>query len=300
MRSMVRFTCVTLCLLVLSAAARAETTQCTAMTSLPYTITTPGIYCLNSSLSVIGSGIAIEASDVTVDLNGHALDVTGIGIGSSGRSNVTVRNGTIRGGSYGVSLGGIGTSGNLVERMRVEASMESGIVVQGHGAEVRNNVLIGVGHSTSGVKFGIHASSGAGIRVSDNELVDTAVRGPLQVDPIDPAGAPTRDDDARPPPIQVVDAAIAVVDAPGAVIERNVVSNKAMTSTELYPVGIRIYPSAGSTGPTTTTVVGNRIANMVTGIDSSGASSLYLKNTVSGATTPFTGGIMAGSTNVSF
>jgi hypothetical protein len=181
-----------------------------------------------------------------------------------------------------VSLGGPETTGNLVERMRVEGSMESGIVVQGHGARVRNNVLIGVGHSTNSVKFGIHASSGAGIRISDNQLVDTAVRGPIQVEPIDLA------------------AASAQTDAIGAVIERNFISNAALNvivsdSATPSPVGIHIYPAAGST-----TVVRNRIVNMATGIDNSGASSLYLSNTVSGAVTPYSGGVMAGSTNYSF
>ena len=299
---MIRFTCLTLSLLALGPPARAEATLCTAIASLPHTITAPGIYCLKSSLAAAGTGITIDASDVTVDLNGYALEVTVTGVTSHGRSNITVRNGTIRGGSYGVALTGIGTSGNLVERMRVEGSTESGITIHGHGGVVRNNVVIGVGNTPNGDKAGIQASFGTGLRVSDNQVVDTGLTTPDQIEPVDASAARARVNAIRVPmpiPGQIVDA-ISVVDAPGAVIERNLVSNTAMMSSELSAVGIRIYPTAGSTIPMTTTVVGNRIVNMTTGIDNSGASSLYLKNAVSGAATPFTGGTLAGGTNHSF
>jgi hypothetical protein len=268
------------------------------MTSLPYTITAPGIYCLDRSTNVGGTGITIEANDVTVDLKGYTLEVTAAGVVSSGRSNITVRNGTIRGGDFGVALRGSAGAGHVVERMRVEASSESGIVVHGRGGVVRNNVVIGVGDSRSGDKSGISVGLGAGIRVSDNEVLDMRPSAPGEGGPIDLPGVPAGGDAPMPGPGQVD--AITVADAPGAVIERNVVSNTALLAAELPPVGIHIYRSAGSTVPMTAIVARNRVANIMTGIHSSGASSLYLGNTVSGAGTPFSGGVMAGSTNVAF
>src|SRR5712691_5912502 len=104
MRAMIRFAGLTLSLLALSSPVRAETTACIEITGVPYTITTAGIYCLRSSLTG-AAGIVVGADDVTVDLNGHALDVASLGVVSWGAyKNITIRNGTIRGGSRAVSL----------------------------------------------------------------------------------------------------------------------------------------------------------------------------------------------------
>lgn len=75
----------------------------TKITSLPYTITSPGYYYITKDLSNLSGthGIVIEADNVTLDLMGFSL----IGPGGSGsgdgifmysRTNVEIRNGTIR------------------------------------------------------------------------------------------------------------------------------------------------------------------------------------------------------------
>ena len=88
--------------------------------------------------------------------------------------------------------------------------------------------------------------------------------------------------------------AILVEGAPGAVIERNVVTNRSFGPGVSF--GIRISTSASKVH-----VVGNRIANMRNGIYFyPGATGLYMDNTVTGATAPFTGGTAAGATNFSF
>src|ERR1700692_1755414 len=51
----------------------------TTINSLPYTITAPGTYVLGTSLNyggISGSAIQINASNVTVDLNGHYINNT--------------------------------------------------------------------------------------------------------------------------------------------------------------------------------------------------------------------------------
>src|SRR5262245_57018630 len=93
--------------LALAAPAHAETTQCTAITSVPYTITVPGIYCLIADLeypSASGDAITIEANNVVIDLNGHkignlaaGLGTTAVGISAARRQNITIKNGTLRG-----------------------------------------------------------------------------------------------------------------------------------------------------------------------------------------------------------
>ena len=71
----------------------------TKISSLPYTISTPGFYYLSKDLSTSGAGITVNASHVTIDLMGFSLvgtDKTNTGIYISGKTNVEVRNGTVR------------------------------------------------------------------------------------------------------------------------------------------------------------------------------------------------------------
>lgn len=76
------------------------------ISELPYTISQPGMYRLSGDLSLSTlntSGITISASNVTLDLNGHALTGPGKAAGTSGYGvfvssgdNIAIRNGTVR------------------------------------------------------------------------------------------------------------------------------------------------------------------------------------------------------------
>lgn len=71
------------------------------------TITESGSYVLTRDVSTAGgSGITVEASDVTIDLAGHTISSAGTGSGvllESSATDVTIRNGRIRGTHYGIS-----------------------------------------------------------------------------------------------------------------------------------------------------------------------------------------------------
>ena len=81
----------------------------TRITSVPYNISTPGFYYLSGDLTYSGSttAIAVNANDVTLDLMGFSLTNNGAvgstkGINMYGRSNVEIRNGTVRGFNWGL------------------------------------------------------------------------------------------------------------------------------------------------------------------------------------------------------
>jgi hypothetical protein len=279
MKGILRFTCAALVLSSAGSAVMAETVDCIDVESVNFAITAPGVYCLKRSVS--GRNIFIAANDVVLDLNGHVLDATGItgaGVGSNtGVSGTTIRNGVIRGARNGVSLSnGVSSrvSGYLIERLRIEDSTVCGICVQGDGGLVRDNVIMGVGSATSGVRAGINVTSGAGVRVSDNLVVDM-IFNPGQVN------------------------GIRAADSPGAIVERNVVSNTVLPSSS-GATGIHLSRSSSSTTPMRTIVAGNRVVNMQIGINNFADASLFVDNAVGGATTPFSGGTMAGTTNYSF
>jgi hypothetical protein len=87
-----------------SNSVRAETPECTVITSLPYTISTQGIYCLKGNLATnmtSGNAIEIGTNNVVIDLNGYKIGGLAAGSGTStygiyanGRKNITIRNGT--------------------------------------------------------------------------------------------------------------------------------------------------------------------------------------------------------------
>jgi hypothetical protein len=131
--------------------ARAETTLCINITSLPATITAPGSYCLKQDLATTissGTAISIEANNVTVDLNGFRLGgmsggpaTTALGVVSF-KDNITVRNGTIRGYRTNIQLSG---NNLLVEDMRIDNARGTGILVAGKNTVVRNNQVYRTG-----------------------------------------------------------------------------------------------------------------------------------------------------------
>ena len=138
----------------------------TKITSLPKTIDAPGFYYVSGNLTCpSGTGIQVNASNVTIDLMGFCLSGNSASHGISGTShNVEVRNGTLsgwnhaidmwgthcriinlraQGNAYGINLGTNG--GHLVKGCTLKDNTDTGIYA--NDSTISNNV---VSVSTSG------------------------------------------------------------------------------------------------------------------------------------------------------
>jgi len=135
--------------------------NCTGfITSLPAVITTQGTWCLKQDLStaqMTGNAISINTNNVTVDCNNFKLgglsagaSTQTYGIGAISRSNITVRQCTIRGFLYGVRIEGSPSGGHVVEDNRFDSNTYNGVYVAGDGSAVRRNLVIYTAGSTIG------------------------------------------------------------------------------------------------------------------------------------------------------
>lgn len=178
-----------LSLLLAAAPVLAETINCTAITSVPFTISAAGIYCLTDDLDYTtgsaAAAIQIDASHVVLDLNGWSLkgeSTYGVAAGPDVR-HVTVKNGTIRGFVTGVYLGNPfdtdsgRTSGAVVERIHVlgpsrdTLTVPVGIMV-GRSAIVRRNVVSDLTFTQEKQAYSvIGIQAGHGTRVIDNDVM---------------------------------------------------------------------------------------------------------------------------------
>jgi hypothetical protein len=269
-------------ILALSAAgfARAQATGCTGIAALPFTITAPGIYCLDASLASTdpNGAIAVEADDVVIDLKDRVLegspagpDAQATGVRAHGRKRITVRNGTIRGFYRGVDFTGAdaGAEGHLVENVRFDRNTTIAAAIEGKGAVLRNNTVLSTQGSSSTATRGLQVFRGHLAQISDNEVLDT-------VEKADGTAI-----------------AIHVADSAGVVVERNVVANAAHGPAMSYGIAV--------VGGGQAVVVDNHVLNVRRGISfDPGVTGIYAGNTVGGATTAFTGGTASGLTNFSF
>jgi hypothetical protein len=137
----------------------------TRITSLPYTINSPGFYYLTGNLTYSGpsssDGITVSSDDVTIDLMGFLLTGPGSsgpnGITVSGQKNVEVRNGSLSGWSNGLADFGGGLR-NRALNLRV-ANCNYGINFEGSGSyqvkgcsvrDVKNGITCAGASSVSG------------------------------------------------------------------------------------------------------------------------------------------------------
>ena len=173
-----------------TAPARAQTTNCTAITALPAVITVQGVYCFTDHLSTaitVGNAIDIQTNNVTIDLNGFKLGglAAGLGTGTFGiyagsRQNITIKNGTIRGFFRGILLGGA-SQGHVVEDIRADQNTYIGIQVSGAGTIVRSNQVVATGGCTTPCGANADANgiivSGTGPRVLNNDVFTVTKQG---------------------------------------------------------------------------------------------------------------------------
>ena len=305
------FAATTLCAVIMlfSLTARAETTQCTPITTIPFTITTQGIYCLKGNLAgSLGSGeaITINTNNVTIDLNGYKLGnlaagpgTSATGIYASQKKNITIRNGTIRGFQIGLYFSDApphtASSGHLVEDVRLDGNTYMGTFVKGTGNTIRNNQIVNTGGSTSlNTYYGIIVY-GTGARVLNNDVINVgaATNGAYGIYIVDAYGTVLKGNRISDIFATTNSYGVNVSNSVGVVVEGTSINN--VTSTSSTDIGIYL-----STSPNTT-VSDNRIGGVATyGIYYSGsATGIYMNNTVSGSTTAFVGGTAATGTNFS-
>jgi len=166
---------------------RAETIDCTAITSLPYVIATQGVYCFTGNMSTsmtAGNAITINTNNVVIDLNGYKLggQAAGSGTETNGiyagqRKNITLRNGTIRGFYRGVFLDDTNpyttSQGHVVTGILADQSTFIGINLLGRGMTLRRNTVVDTGGSTVWPNASGIAVSGPGNNVLDNQVSTT-------------------------------------------------------------------------------------------------------------------------------
>jgi hypothetical protein len=141
------------------AAAADGDDACTyAITVLEVGLTQPGTYCMASDLATANpasSALYVQADNVTIDCNGHAIDGRGAGastkssgIYANAQRNLVVRHCRILGFYWGINVLGSAGGGHLVEDNRIEGTLYEGIRVVGDGSVVRRNRVYATGATT--------------------------------------------------------------------------------------------------------------------------------------------------------
>ena len=259
--------------------ARAETLDCTAITTLPYTITAQGIYCLTGNLSTgitSGNAIDIQTNNVTIDLNGYKLgglaagdSTVTVGIYANNHKNLTIKNGIVRGFYQGIHLYGTSpytnSSGHVVQNVLADQNTYIGINVIGLGNTVVNNTVVDTGNSTvistaTGIRI-----SGPGAKLQNNDISQTIGQGSSAV------------------------YGMYLTEADYTLVQNNTVTDTIDEAGLSY--AIHIVGSAG------VFLRGNSVANADYGLYFTGSTGKYFNNLTFDVTTPFEGGTAIGSNN---
>ena len=162
----------------------------TPITSLPVTITAPGSYYLTGDLVGVSGqhGIVVNASYVTIDLNGFSLvgvtgSATGIYTAVTGGKHIEIRNGTIRGwGGNGVAA--VQFTDVHVESLRVDNNAGGGAYVGAHSivsatTATGNGGVAGIYADTGSTvdRCTAFGNSGVGIQVQPQSTVSGSTAG---------------------------------------------------------------------------------------------------------------------------
>jgi hypothetical protein len=148
--------------------ASAETTNCTAITAVPTTITAPGIYCLTGDVSLPGTGTAFTVDGpegVVIDLNGYTVYGGGSGTALLVRNakRVTMRNGSVIEVARAAQIESSGSWTQLEDLKIIVMGYYPTIESRGHGTVIQRNWI-------ERGKPAIR-TYGASARISDNDVV---------------------------------------------------------------------------------------------------------------------------------
>jgi len=152
----------------------------TVITGLPYTITAPGTYVLESNLTANNTdGIVVDASNVSINLGPYALiqaqpfyHTTGINVGHV--DNVNIQNGTITGFTVGVVLGAPSSTlkNSYVFTSQSPSPYSDGVQVTANDCQVENCTLVfRAGYSSQPYYYsGIEIVGCGGVKVRDCQI----------------------------------------------------------------------------------------------------------------------------------
>jgi hypothetical protein len=166
-----------------AATAQAASRPCTIIHKLPFAITRPGCYRLETHLItplVAGSAIDVEADDVTLDLQGFSItdtirdrEVRAVGILVRNHSSFRLLNGIIDNFRYGVLVAdSAGVSrDHAISHVTVRNSKAAGIALTGTGSSISNSQVSDTGGSGPDA-VGISVTGGFNA-VSHNTVTNT-------------------------------------------------------------------------------------------------------------------------------
>jgi hypothetical protein len=179
-------------LVLLASPAVAFAQSCTTINAIPTIISAPGKYCLAKDFTVnmaSNYGIAIAASDVTVDCDGHTLKNTNTNAGNNtsgikaiGRNNIVVENCRVIGAwANGIDLEQNNTLANKnyyinVRNNYVAGPFWHGIRVWGSAVEVRGNQVYDIGGRPNTYAAGIRVG-GSSVTTRQQSVRDNVVVG---------------------------------------------------------------------------------------------------------------------------
>jgi Right handed beta helix region len=155
--------CTALLLTLAPAGAFGQT--CTPVTTLPATLSSPGVYCLTSNLTYSGTAdaIVVSASDVVIDFQQFRLRSTSgnNGVLVNSGDDVVIRNGKIDGFASAIRLSGGRAA--LVEKMRISQTGNISIVSTANSPIIRENRIDRAGATAI-------ATSGNQVKILDNDI----------------------------------------------------------------------------------------------------------------------------------
>ncbi len=137
-----------------------------SQSDFPMTINTSGSYYLTEDVNAVGVAMTISVDDVTIDLMGYTLKGPGgsansYGIYMDARSNVEIRNGTVRDFRYGIFGYKATGQDHRVINVRALANGRYGIYLEGNGHLVKDCTVSNNGASATVTVYGIYVGTGS-------------------------------------------------------------------------------------------------------------------------------------------
>lgn len=308
--------------LVVCSPLHAEVTNCTPITTVPFVVTKPGIYCLtgnqkfdpgNAAAVAALEAINVQADFVTLDLNGWMIDGRGFGLAGdkvgirvpNGQHYVTIRNGTVNGFRIGVAIGNWGTSsiglGHLVENLAVFNSSTLAISTSSDNSVIRNNRIDRFGGYPA-VGDGIPIATaimntGRGNRILGNEIANSRDNAP----PVFSEGIASFGDDtviAGNRLVSMYPPAGVKIQASGSLVALSLSgANVIVADNDIVCDPISRPVTAGIVYDGISAVIrNNSVLDCTDGISMTGTA-IYSGNHVLGAAKPYIGGTAHGTTN---